>query len=262
MIDLKSLELWFATGSQHLYGDEALRQVAEHAQVISRALSDAEPVPVKVVYQPVLTTADAIRDVCLEANRAPQCIGLVTWMHTFSPAKMWIAGLSVLHKPLLHLHTQFNRDIPWSTIDMDFMNLNQSAHGGREFGHICTRLRIPRKVVVGHWQDADVLGRLGAWSRAAAAWHDAQGARIARFGDNMRDVAVTEGDKVSTQMRLGYSVNGYGMGDLVARMQSVADTRIERLLAEYDRATTWPGTCAAKATGARLCARPPAWNWV
>lgn len=234
MIDLQSRQVWFVTGSQDLYGDDVLRQVAENSQQIAAALSATSEIPVGVVFKPVLTSSEAITALCREANAAKNCIGLVCWMHTFSPAKMWIAGLSALSKPLLHLHTQFNRDIPWSTIDMDFMNLNQSAHGGREFGFICTRLRKPRKVVVGHWQEDDVHQRLGAWLRAASAWHDAQGAKIARLGDNMREVAVTEGDKVEAQLRLGYDVSGYGLGDLRQHIDTVTDAEVDRLVAEYD----------------------------
>jgi L-arabinose isomerase len=233
MQDLKKYEVWFVTGSQHLYGDETLHQVAEHARTIADALSASKKIPVRVVYKPVLTTADAILKICLEANAEPACIGLVAWMHTFSPAKMWIAGLKVLQKPLLHLHTQYNRDIPWSQIDMDFMNLNQSAHGGREFGYICTRMGKQRKVVVGHWQDPGVHEKLDTWMRAACAWNDAQGGKIARFGDNMRDVAVTEGDKVEAQLRFGYAVNGYGLGDLVSYVKEIEDSAIDRLIAEY-----------------------------
>ena len=233
MINLKQFEVWFVTGSQHLYGPETLEQVAQHSQAIARALDDAPAIPVTVVFKPVLTTPDAIHQVCLEANAARQCVGLVAWMHTFSPAKMWIAGLRALQKPLVHLHTQFNRDIPWATIDMDFMNLNQSAHGDREFGFIGSRLRLERKVVVGHWEDEDVQASLGVWARAACAWHDAQGARFARFGDNMREVAVTEGDKVNAQMRLGYSVNGYGVGDLVRVVNAVSDAEVDRLVQAY-----------------------------
>jgi L-arabinose isomerase len=233
MIDLSELEVWFATGSQHLYGEETLREVAEHSRIIARALSESK-IPVKVVFKPVLTTPEAIHQLCREANQAADCAGLITWMHTFSPAKMWIAGLKALSKPFVHLHTQFNRDIPWSTIDMDFMNLNQSAHGGREFGFLCSRMRQARKVIVGHWQDDDVLSQLDTWARAAQAWHDAQGAKIARFGDNMREVAVTEGDKVEAQIRLGYSVNGYGVGDLAAYVDVVTDAEIDRLVTEYD----------------------------
>jgi L-arabinose isomerase len=234
MIDLRPFQVWFVTGSQHLYGDEALQQVAEHSQQIAQALAHSRHIPVNVVFQPVVTTPEAIYRVCLEANNARDCIGLMVWMHTFSPAKMWMAGLSALKKPFLHLHTQFNRDIPWATIDMDFMNLNQSAHGDREFGYLASRMRLNRKVVVGHWQAADVQERIGAWARAACAWRDAQGARIARFGDNMRQVAVTEGDKVEAQMRFGYAVNGYGMGDLVNVVNEVMDTEIDRLVADYE----------------------------
>ncbi len=234
MIDLKQYEVWFATGSQHLYGDETLRQVAENSRTIAAALGAAAEIPVRVVLKPVLTTPDSIRNLCLEATATPQCIGLITWMHTFSPAKMWIGGLKALQKPFCHLHTQFGRDIPWSTIDMDFMNLNQSAHGDREFGFIGTRMRRDRKVVVGHWQDPEVVAALGVWTRAAAAWADAQSGKIARFGDNMREVAVTEGDKVEAQIRLGYSVSGYGVGDLVAVISSVSDADIDTLAAQYD----------------------------
>jgi len=172
MIDLKGFEVWFVTGSQHLYGPKTLEQVAEHSNEIATALGDSRHMPVKVVFKPVLTTPDAIRELCLEANSSKSCIGLIMWMHTFSPAKMWIAGLTLLKKPFAHLHTQYNREIPWSTIDMDFMNLNQSAHGDREFGFIGSRLRIERKVVVGHWADDAVQYQLGTWSRAAAAWAD------------------------------------------------------------------------------------------
>ncbi|MEQ9443327.1 MAG: L-arabinose isomerase [Cyclobacteriaceae bacterium] len=233
MIDIKDFEVWFVTGSQHLYGEETLRQVAEHSQQIAQALDASEKIPVQVVFKPVLTNPDAIYRLCLDANSAPNCIGLVAWMHTFSPAKMWIAGLKTLQKPLLHLHTQFNRDIPWESIDMDFMNLNQSAHGGREFGFMGTRMRLERKVVVGYWEDEEVQERLAVWTRAAAAWQDAQGAKIARIGDNMREVAVTEGDKVEAQIRLGYSVNGYGVGDVVAFVNQIGDGEIDALVNEY-----------------------------
>lgn len=232
MINLKKLEVWFVTGSQHLYGPETLKTVAEHSKVMARELS--ANLPVTVVFKPVLTTPDAVSQLCIDANSARNCLGLITWMHTFSPAKMWIAGLKSLRKPFVHLHTQFNREIPWSSIDMDFMNLNQSAHGDREFGFIGTRLRLNRKVVVGFWQDDDVRDELSVWSRAAAAWHDAQGAKVARFGDNMREVAVTEGDKVEAQLRLGYAVNGFGMGDLARFVKAVADRDVEKLLKVYD----------------------------
>ncbi|HEX9922727.1 MAG TPA: L-arabinose isomerase [Anaerolineae bacterium] len=233
MIDLKQFEVWFITGSQHLYGPETLETVAEHSRAIAQALSDSASIPVKVVFKPVLTTPEAIRELCLEANAAGSCVGLIAWMHTFSPAKMWIAGLRMLQKPFAHLHTQFNSDIPWANIDMDFMNLNQSAHGDREFGFIGSRMRLERKVIVGHWQEGEVQAGLGVWTRAACAWHDAQGAKIARFGDNMRQVAVTEGDKVEAELRLGYSVNGYGVGDLVRYVNEAPEAEVERLLAAY-----------------------------
>jgi L-arabinose isomerase len=235
MTDLKKLEVWFVTGSQFLYGEETLHAVDRHSQQIVTALSGSPGIPVQVVIKPVLKTPEEIYQICLEANNARTCIGLVAWMHTFSPAKMWIGGLKILHKPLLHLHTQFNRDIPWKDIDMDFMNLNQSAHGDREFGFIMSRMRLNRKVVVGHWEDKNVMGRLNVWMRAAAAWHDWQRAKFCRFGDNMRQVAVTEGDKVEAEIKLGYSVNGYGMGDLVKVIREVSDAEVSALVSEYDR---------------------------
>jgi L-arabinose isomerase len=234
----ESLEAWFITGSQHLYGEEVLQEVAIDSQRIVEGLNGRDAVSLKIVFKPVLTTPDAIYQLCQEANVAANCVGLIAWMHTFSPAKMWIAGLQALQKPFVQLHTQFNREIPWSTIDMDFMNLNQTAHGGREFGFIGSRMRLPRKVVVGHWQDEEVLARLDVWLRAAAAWHDAQGAKFARFGDNMREVAVTEGDKVSAQVQFGYSVNGYGMGDLVAYVNGVSETAVADLIATYEDSYT------------------------
>jgi len=230
---LEGLEIWFVTGSQHLYGAEALAQVAKHSQTIAASLNAETAIPFKVVFKPVLTTPEEVRGLCREANNSESCIGLILWMHTFSPAKMWIAGLSLLTKPFLHLHTQFNRELPWSSIDMDFMNLNQSAHGDREFGFITARLRLARKVVVGHWQDPQTIADVATWTRAAAGWHESQNLKVARFGDNMREVAVTEGDKVAAQAQLGYSVNGYGVGDLVARMSQVTDAEIDKLVKEY-----------------------------
>jgi L-arabinose isomerase len=232
---LKQFEVWLVTGSQHLYGPETLQQVAENSQKIASALDASPQVPCRVVFKPVVKTPDEIFALLTEANRAPACVGLILWMHTFSPAKMWIAGLTALEKPYVHLHTQFNRDLPWGEIDMDFMNLNQAAHGDREFGFICTRLRQERKVVVGHWQDEEVHDRLGAWSRAACAWAETRRLKVARFGDNMREVAVTEGNKVSAQRQFGYSVNGYGMGDLVERVGKVTDADVGALVEEYGR---------------------------
>ena len=234
MIDFSSYEVWFVTGSQHLYGPETLKQVDVDSAEIAKALDASADLPIKVVFKPVVTTPDEITKLCIEANASPNCIGLVTWMHTFSPSKMWIKGLSLLNKPFCHLHTQFNRDIPWATIDMDFMNLNQSAHGGREFGFICSRLRRNRKVVVGHWQDPAVQAKLGVWQRAAAAWADSKTMKVARIGDNMRQVAVTEGDKVEAEMRFGYAVNGYGVGDLVVHVDDVTDAEAEALCRTYE----------------------------
>ena len=236
MKNLASPEIWFVTGSQHLYGPGPLKQVAANSKKIAYALGASKRIPLKIVFKALLTTPDEIRALCLEANHSANCAGLILWMHTFSPAKMWIGGLSALCKPFVHLHTQFNRDLPWGEIDMNFMNLNQAAHGDREAGFLHTRMRLNRKVVVGHWEDAEVQDRLGAWMRAARAWHDLQGAKFARFGDNMRQVAVTEGDKVSAEMRFGFAVNGYGVGDLVAKISDAAiDNRaISRLCGEYE----------------------------
>ena len=231
-----NLEIWFVTGSQHLYGPETLKQVAVNSQAIAKALDESKAIPVRVVFKPVLTTPDVIRQLCIDANAAPNCAGLILWMHTFSPSKMWIGGLTQLRKPVAHLHTQFNRDLPWGAIDMDFMNLNQAAHGDREHGFIHTRLRLARKVVVGHWSDKEVQERLGAWARVVRAWHDLQTAKFARFGDNMRQVAVTEGDKVAAEARFGFSVNGFGIGELVADVKAVKNGEIDALCAEYDKA--------------------------
>lgn len=232
MIELKKLEVWFVTGSQHLYGEETLKQVAAHSETIARGLNDSH-IPVTVVFKPTVKTTEEIFQICQEANAAKNCIGIIAWMHTFSPAKMWIGGLKILQKPLCHLHTQFNRDIPWKDIDMDFMNLNQSAHGDREFGFIVSRMRLNRKVVVGHWQDPEAIAQLDAWTRAAAGWYDWQGARFVRFGDNMRYVAVTDGDKVEAEYKFGYSVNTYGIGDLVKVINEVSDADVTKLVQEY-----------------------------
>jgi L-arabinose isomerase len=233
MINLKNLEVWFITGSQHLYGEETLKQVAADSQQIVLALDKAAAIPVHIVFKPVVKSPEEIFSTMQAANVAPGCIGVITWCHTFSPSKMWINGLKILHKPVLHLHTQFNRDLPWGEIDMDFMNLNQAAHGDREHGFIMSRMNINRKVVVGHWSEADVQFQIGMWTRAAAAWYDFQTLKVARFGDNMREVAVTEGDKVDAQIRFGFSVNGYGVGDLVKIVNAVADQDIDKLVKEY-----------------------------
>ncbi len=233
MADLKQWEVWFLAGSQHLYGPETLRKVQDHAQEIAASLNSNRDIPVCIVCKKIVTTPEEITGVCMEANQQSSCIGLITWMHTFSPAKMWINGLKMLNKPILHLHTQFNRDIPWSSIDMDFMNLNQSAHGDREFGFLMSRMHVRRKVVTGHWQDPSVISQIADWTRAAAGWNDWQGARFIRFGDNMRQVAVTEGDKVEAQIKFGYSVNTLGVGDLVLSISSVSDSEVNELVNEY-----------------------------
>jgi L-arabinose isomerase len=226
-------EVWFLTGSQDLYGQETLRQVAEHAREIAAHLDAA--LPVRVVWRPTLAGADAILQTCLEASAAPACVGVITWMHTFSPAKMWIRGLTHLTKPLAHLHTQFNRELPWPRIDMDFMNLNQSAHGDREFGFVVARLRLEHKIVVGHWRDSDVIADLEAWSRVACALAESRRLKIVRFGGmNMREVAVTGGDRVEAEIRFGWSINGHAVGDLVERIAEVRDAEIERLVEEYE----------------------------
>jgi L-arabinose isomerase len=247
VINLKQLEVWFLTGSQHLYGNETLKKVETHAREMTEALSSA--LPVRLFLKPVIKSADEVSRLCQEANSAPQCIGVVTWCHTFSPSKMWINGLKILQKPILHLHTQYNRDIPWAAIDMDFMNLNQAAHGDREHGFIMSRMRLNRKVVAGFWQDMRVQAQIGAWTRAAAAWHDWQNAKFCRFGDNMREVAVTEGDKVAAQMKFGFSVNGYGVGDLVGAISKISNGEIDRLIRDYE--ADYTVAAALKKNGAK-----------
>lgn len=234
MIDISTKEVWFITGSQHLYGPETLEQVAQNSTTIAYALNDSSLIPVKVVFKPTVKSTEEIYETLTAANQAENCIGIITWMHTFSPAKMWIRGLTALQKPMLHLHTQFNRDIPWGTIDMDFMNLNQAAHGDREFGFMVSRLRKNRKVVVGHWKEDSVQKQIGDWTRVAAGWDDWQGAKFARFGDNMRFVAVTDGDKVEAETKFGFSVNTYAVGDLVEFINAVTDEQIDTLVKEYE----------------------------
>jgi L-arabinose isomerase len=234
MNNFSQLEAWFVTGSQHLYGPTTLKQVETNSKDIVNFFANSTSIPVKIVFKQVLTTPEEITSLCREANATENCIGLISWCHTFSPSKMWINGLRLLSKPLLHLHTQFNRDLPWSDIDMDFMNLNQSAHGDREHGYIMSRLRMDRKVVVGHWKEEDVQQRIGIWTRVAVAWHETRRMKIARFGDNMREVAVTEGDKVEAQIKLGLSVNSYGVGDIVKVINEVSDKDIDRLIDEYE----------------------------
>lgn len=234
MNNLKNFEVWFLTGSQHLYGPETLEKVANHSKEISTFMDQSPKIPVSIVYKPTVKTPEEIYSVIVEANNTPNCIGIITWMHTFSPAKMWIRGLNILQKPLLHLHTQFNSDIPFEHIDMDFMNLNQSAHGDREFGFMVSRMRLERKVVVGFWRDDEVLEDINIWCRAAAGWNDWQGAKFVRFGDNMRYVAVTEGDKVEAEMKLGFSVNTHGVGDLVESIEAVGKGALDALIQEYE----------------------------
>ncbi|OUM95337.1 MAG: L-arabinose isomerase [Thermobacillus sp. ZCTH02-B1] len=233
MLEAKKVKFRFAVGSQHLYGPEALEQVAANAREIVGGLNDSGALGYELVLGPVLTTPEDIRRFMLEANADDECAGVITWMHTFSPSKMWIGGLSVLKKPLLHFATQHNRDIPWDTIDMDFMNLNQAAHGDREHGHIHARMGVRRSVVFGHWQDRAVQERIGAWMRTAAAWAESRTLKVARFGDNMRQVAVTEGDKVAAEIVFGWSVNTWGVGDLAERVNAASEADVKRLLEEY-----------------------------
>ena len=234
MLDISQKEIWFVTGSQHLYGDETLRQVAKNSQEIVKGFNASSQLPIKIIHKPTVKTPDEITNVCQEANVSRNCIGIIAWMHTFSPAKMWIKGLTILNKPLCHLHTQFNSEIPWQSINMDFMNLNQSAHGDREFGFIMSRMRKRRKVVVGHWQDGTVQKKLGIWSRVALGWDELQHLKVARIGDNMREVAVTEGDKVAAQMRFGFSVNGFDSSDVVKHINKVSDAEVNKLVAVYE----------------------------
>ncbi|HOY13009.1 MAG TPA: L-arabinose isomerase [Saprospiraceae bacterium] len=234
MHNLKSFEIWFLTGSQHLYGPETLKQVDADSVIIAQHLDSHPDMPVKVVFKPVLKSTEEILNICKEANHTTNCIGVVIWMHTFSPSKMWIGGLKILQVPLLHLHTQFNRDIPFADIDMDFMNLNQSAHGDREMGFMLSRMRMPRKVVVGHWQAPSVIAQISAWSRVAAGKHVMKTMKVVRFGDNMRYVGVTDGDKVSAEIKFGFSVNTHGVGDLVKVINDIPENQINALIEEYE----------------------------
>jgi L-arabinose isomerase len=231
---LEQFEVWFLTGSQDMYGEETLRQVAENSKKIAAGLDASDGIPVRIVWKPVVKNPEAILAAFVEASASPNCVGVIAWMHTFSPARMWIAGLQAMRKPLLHLHTQFNRDLPWGEIDMDFMNLNQAAHGDREFAHMESRLGMRRKTVAGHWQDPAVVARIATWTRAACGLHEAKNLKVARFGDNMRNVSVTEGDKVSAQMQFGVSVNGFGVGDLSRAVRAVAEAKVDALVAAYE----------------------------
>ncbi len=235
MTNLKNNQVWFLIGSQHLYGEETLDQVAAHSESIANSLNNSHKLSVNIIFKPVLKTTEEIYAICQQANQSNACIGVIVWMHTFSPAKMWINGLKILQKPMLHFHTQFNRDLPWDSIDMDFMNLNQSAHGDREFGFLASRMKLNRKVVVGHWKDEEVVQSIDYWARAASGWHDWQGAKFARFGDNMRNVAVTEGDKVEAELKFGFSVNTFPVGDLVKVIDAVTEQEINHLIQEYEK---------------------------
>ena len=238
MTDFNNKEVWFVTGSQSLYGDETLKQVAAHSSEIVNGLNDSVQVPVKLVHKETVKSSAEITQVMLEANTNAACIGIITWMHTFSPAKMWINGLSILKKPICHLHTQFNAEIPWSKIDMDFMNLNQSAHGDREFGFIMSRMRKKRKVIVGHWKTEATQRKVGNWQRVALGWDELQNLKVARIGDNMREVAVTEGDKVAAQIKFGVEVNGYDSSDIVRHIDKISDSDLNDLLEEYEETYT------------------------
>lgn len=245
MKGFENFEVWFVTGAQLLYGGDAVIAVDAHSNEMVKGLNDSGNLPVKVVYKGTVNSAREVTETLKAANNDPHCIGVITWMHTFSPAKMWIHGLQELRKPLLHFHTQFNKEIPWETMDMDFMNLNQSAHGDREFGHILTRMRKNRKVVVGHWQDPAAQAKIAVWMRVAAAWADAQDMRIIRFGDQMNNVAVTDGDKVEAEMRLGYHVDYYPIADLVAVQDQVTEDEVDALVAEYEKEYDLAPNCQA-----------------
>jgi L-arabinose isomerase len=234
MTTFNKYELWLLTGSQQLYGQETLETVSKHTKEIAEHLSKDDTVPVNVERKPVLVSAGDIESVFQAADTTEECVGLIIWMHTFSPGQMWVNGLKSLDTPFIHLHTQYNESLPWREIDMEFMNTNQSAHAGREFGHVVTKIDLDRKVVVGHWRDDNVLKQIGRWARAACAWQDLQGAKIARFGDNMRKVAVTEGDKVEAKIRFGCTVNGYGLEELSARVNAVSEAAIDATVSEYE----------------------------
>lgn len=234
MINIEAKEIWFVTGSQHLYGDETLNQVAADSKAIVNGLNESKHLPLKIVWKDTVKTANEITDICQDANANKNCIGIVAWMHTFSPAKMWIKGLSLLKKPLCHLHTQFNAEIPWGKIDMDYMNLHQSAHGDREFGFMMSRMRKKRKVIVGHWKTDRVQQKLGIWSRVVLGWDELQHLKVARIGDNMRNVAVTEGDKVAAEMKFGMAVNAYDSSEVVAHIDNISEEKINDLLKKYE----------------------------
>ncbi|MDR1332159.1 MAG: L-arabinose isomerase [Tannerella sp.] len=241
----ENYEVWFVTGAQLLYGGDAVIAVDAHSDQMVKGLNSCGNLPVKVVYKGTVNSEKEVTATFMAANSDARCIGVITWMHTFSPAKMWIHGLQAFRKPLLHFHTQFNREIPWDTMDMDFMNLNQSAHGDREFGHIVTRMRRNRKVVVGHWQDAAAQAKIAVWMRVAAAWADSQDMLIIRFGDQMNNVAVTDGDRVEAEMRLGYHVDYCPVAELVEAQAKVTDGEVETLLQTYEAEYTLADSCRA-----------------
>lgn len=234
MLKTKPYTFWFVTGSQPLYGEETLIEVADNSKAVVKGLNDSGLLPFNVEFKEVVTTADSIHQLALDANNSKECAGVITWMHTFSPAKSWIAGLKALQTPLLHFHTQYNRDIPWDSIDMDFMNTNQAAHGDREYGFIGTRLGLGRKVIVGHWQNEATLKQIAAWMKVAIGVKEGTNIRVARFGDNMRNVAVTDGDKIEAQIKFGWTVDYYGIGDLVEEINQVSDEALDALYQEYE----------------------------
>lgn len=239
----KDLEVWFVTGAQLLYGGDAVVTVNSHSEEMVKGLNDSGILPVKVVYKGTANSSREVESVLNEANINQKCVGVITWMHTFSPAKMWIKGLKNFKKPLLHFHTQYNKEIPWSEIDMDFMNLNQSAHGDREFGHITSRLRMPRKVLVGYWQEKETQSKIASWMRVCAGWADSQDMLIIRFGDNMNNVAVTDGDKVEAEIRMGYHVDNAPIATLVPYIEAVGEQEIDALVAEYERIYDFADHC-------------------
>lgn len=227
-------EVWFAAGSQHLYGPKTLQQVEANAKEVAQYFNEKINFPVKIVYKPIVTRPEEITALCREANHSSKCIGIMTWLHTFSPTKMWINGLNILIKPLFQLDTQYNETVPWATMDMDFMNLNQTAHGGREFGFICARMKVPTTVAIGYWKDSKVHEKIERWMRVSAAILAEQSLKVVRFGDNMREVGVTEGNKVSAQIRFGYSVNTHAVGDLVEVMNAIPQGEVDALVEEYE----------------------------
>ncbi|BDZ51926.1 hypothetical protein GCM10025867_41670 [Frondihabitans sucicola] len=258
---LDHFEVWFLTGSQGLYGEETLRQVASQSKQIADALEANPGIPVKIVWKPVLTDSDAIRRLALEVNARDDVIGVTAWMHTFSPAKMWIKGLDALQKPLLHFHTQANVELPWAEIDFDFMNLNQAAHGDREFGYIQSRLGVARKTVVGHHSDPRVVSQIATWTRAAAGWAATRDLKLARFGDNMRNVAVTEGDKTEAEHVFGVSVNTWGVNELAEAVASASSADVDALVQVYVDSYDVVPSLLPGVTATSRCATVPPSNW-